>query len=76
MFFFLILVQAALTQDLDSVKLQVEDLQREKVPVDSLSRSISSPRGKVHLKLSFAFLLGNTCLGAWKASRRIKKTEK
>lgn len=41
--FFLILVQAALTQDLDSVKLQVEDLQREKVPADSLSSSISFP---------------------------------
>ena len=41
--FLLILVQAALTQDLDSVKLQVEDLQREKVPADSLSRSISFP---------------------------------
>ena len=53
--FLLILVQAALTQDLDSVKLQVEDLQREKVTADSLSRSISFPWGKVHLKLSFAF---------------------
>ena len=48
-------MQAALTQDLDSVKLQLEDLQREKVPADSLSRSISFPSGKGLLKLSFAF---------------------
>lgn len=53
--FLLMFVQAALTQDLDSVKLQVEDLQREKVPADSHTGSISFPWGKVHLKLSFAF---------------------
>ena len=41
--FLLMFVQAALTQDLDSVKLQVEDLQREKVAADSLSMSISFP---------------------------------